>query len=514
MHCKIRVNQCWVIHMLLVLMRQIMLFRSDNMSKAVPLRSLVFLCLLVLPAGSVANADDERPNILLLLADNWAWPHAGVCGDRSVKTPNFDQLAREGVLFTHAFCQVPSCSPARAVLLTGQASHRLEDAANLWGKFPESLATYPRLLRQVGYTTGYSIKGWGPGRFHGERHTKLNPAGDSYDSFAKFISQVPADKPFCFWFGSHEPHQPWNHGDNFRGDLDPDNVKIPDYLPDHPVVRQTIVKYYAEVQRFDQEWGEMLKLLKKKGRHRNTIVVMVGDNGWQTPRGLANVYDAGTRVPMAVRWPKHIAKGQTREEFISFEDFAPTFLAAAGLPAPEAVTGRSFLPLVTDSEKNADSVWRTEVFLERERHANVRSGDRSYPCRAVRTRDYLYVRNLAPELWPAGDPEVHHAVGPFGDVDNTPFKELILSNRTKPGMNRFFQLGFGKRPAEELYVLKSDPDQVTNVAGDTKYTEVIHRLSAKLDNWMEDTSDPRSRSASTSQFDAYPYFGGPAKKKD
>ena len=237
---------------------------------------------------------------------------------------------------------------------------------------------------------------------------------------------------------------------------------------------------------------------------------MLGDNGWQTPRGLANVYDAGTHVPMAVRWPEVILQGRTCDKFISFEDLAPTFLSAAGLPVPEAMTGSNFLPLVSVLA-GKELAWRDAMFLERERHANVRVGDRSYPCRAVRTKKYLYVRNLAPELWPAGDPQVHHAVGPFGDVDNTPFKELILSLRDTPQMRPFFELGFAKRPAEELYLLESDPDQIHNVAAQSKYKTVIDELSRKLDDWMEKTDDPRSVDSKTDLFDKYEYFGGAAK---
>ena len=476
-------------------------------SKKTTRLSLIFLSIFF---STVVNAEQKKPNILLLLADNWAAPHASIMGDKSVKTPTFDRLAREGVLFTHAFCQVPSCSPARAVMLTGQASHRLEDAASLWGKFPAELETYPALLEQAGYFTGYAIKGWGPGRYRGEYHKKVNPAGKSFASFEAFHSQVPDETPFCFWFGSHDPHQPWNRGFDYRGDLDPAKVHVPAYLPDHPIVRKTIVDYYSEIQRFDHESHKILELLKNRGQLDNTLVVMLGDNGWQTPRGLANVYDAGTHVPMAVRWPEVIRPGQTGDKFISFEDLAPTFLAAAGLPVPEAMTGSNFLPLVS-ALAGKELAWRDAMFLERERHANVRVGDRSYPCRAVRTKKYLYVRNLAPELWPAGDPQVHHAVGPFGDVDNTPFKELILSLRDTPQMRPFFELGFAKRPAEELYLLESDPDQIHNVAAQSKYKTVIDELSRKLDDWMEKTDDPRSVDSKTDLFDKYEYFGGAAK---
>ena len=145
--------------------------------------------------------DPPPPNILLMLADNWAWPHAQVYGDRSVKTPSFDRLARQGALFTHAFCQIPSCSPARAVLLTGQAAHRLSDAANLWGHFPDSLPTYPKMLQQKGYQVGYMTKGWGPGRFQGQKHTRLNPAGKKYASFNDFLDHTPQGKP-CLLYTS------------------------------------------------------------------------------------------------------------------------------------------------------------------------------------------------------------------------------------------------------------------------------------------------------------------------
>ncbi len=462
--------------------------------------------------GSTEGEDTKssRPNILLLLADNWGWPHASIGGDTSVKTPTFDRLARDGVLFTHAFCQVPSCSPARAVLLTGQAAHRLQQAANLWGDFPKELPTYPAILKASGYATGFSVKGWGPGRYRNERHTKLNPAGDRHKSFEEFLSGVSSDQPFCFWFGSHDPHQPWDRGADFRGNLDAQKVKVPGYLPDHAIVRQTIVDYYCEVQRFDHECGEILKALQESGRAQNTLVIMVGDNGWQMPRGLANVYDAGTRVPMAIRWPAQIAPSQTSGDFISFEDFAPTLMSAAELTVPDTMTGRDFLPLITGSGK-INPPWRDAIFLERERHANVRSGDRSYPCRAVRTKQYLYVRNLAPNLWPAGDPQTHHAVGPFGDVDNTPIKDLILGQREEPGMRRFFELGFGKRPAEELYDLKTDPDQVNNLAAKPESASAIDELSKKLDRWMKLTGDPRSENAKDFRFDRFKYYGRAAR---
>ncbi|MCH2181752.1 MAG: sulfatase [Mariniblastus sp.] len=473
---------------------------------------LLAVALTVLIGTVPAEAADQgaRPNILLLVGDNWAWPHAGACGDRSVKTPTFDRIAKRGVLFTHTFCQVPSCSAARAVLLTGQASHRLEDAANLWGLFPDHLTTYTAILREHGYATGYTVKGWGPGIYRGAKHTRLNPAGTAYKSFDGFLQKVPQGKPFCFWFGSHDPHQPWNRGDDFRGDLDPDQVEVPPYVPDHPVTRQAITDYYAEVQRFDHECGQMLTLLAERGQLDNTLVIMLGDNGWQLPRGLANVYDAGTRVPMAIEWPGKMEGGRTSDALISFEDIAPTLLTAAGITPPAEMTGHDFLPLATGTH---DVAWRDALFLERERHANVRARHRSYPCRAVRTDTFLYVRNLMPELWPAGDPQWHWAVGPYGDLDNTPIKQLILQGKNQAAFQPFFQLGFAKRPAEELYDLGQDPHQLVNVADQAKYAGTKQTLSDKLDAWMKATDDPRAVDPRDPRFDRYPYFGQAARSK-
>lgn len=402
----------------------------------------------------------ERPNIVLILADNWAWPHAGAYGDRVVKTPAFDRIAREGALFDHAFCSVPSCSAARAVLLTGQAAHRLGHGANLWGELPAKFPVYPDRLEAHGYAVGYAGKGWGPGNVEKSGRTR-NPAGPEFESFDAFLETVPQGTPFCFWHGSRLPHRAWTEG---RGELDRslrNLVRVPPELPDVPEVRDDILDYYAEVQQFDAELARILAQLDARGLAKNTLLIVAGDNGWQMPRGLANLYDSGTRVPMAVRWPTSIEGGRKIDAFASFEDVAPTFLEAAGLEVPAEMTGRSLVALLgRRSEKGRDA-----VFLERERHANVRDGDRSYPARGVRTKQFLYIRNFQPELWPAGDPEVHWAVGPYGDVDPSVTKQWILDRRNETRSTKYYDLSFAKRQAEELYDLTRDPGQVENVAG-------------------------------------------------
>jgi arylsulfatase A-like enzyme len=296
-------------------------------------------------------------------------------------------------------------------------------------------------------------------------------------------------------------------GSGVKSGMDPAKVFVPPYLPDTAEVRSDICDYYFAVQRYDRETGDMLKLLEQAGKLDNTIVIMTGDNGWPFPRGKANLYDAGTRQPLAIRWPARVKGGRKSDAFISFQDFAPTFLAAAGLKVPDTMTGRSFLDLLTgDSD-----VKRERVFVERERHANVRKGDLSYPSRAIRTRGFLYIRNFHPERWPAGDPELWKAVGPYGDIDGGPTKEVLLAGKDDPKIARLFQLACGKRPAEELYDLAKDPYQMNNLAEAADYQETRKSLRKELDQWMRTTGDPRAQ-GDDDRWDKYPYFGSGPKK--
>jgi N-sulfoglucosamine sulfohydrolase len=460
------------------------------------------LSLLLLLAWTGLTAEPGRPNILFCIADDWAWPHAGIYGDKVVHTPNFDRIAREGILFTHAFSAAPSCTPSRAAILTGQAPHRLKEGGNLWGFLPKEFPVFPDRLEQAGYAIGHTRKGWGPGNFKAGGRSR-NPAGPQFKSFAEFFKAVPKGKPFYFWFGSQDPHRPYDRDSGLKAGLNLANVQVPPYWPDTPEVRRDILDYYYEVERFDRDVGEILKLLEAAGQLDQTLIVITGDNGSPFPRCKANLYDGGTRQPLAIRWPGKAGCGRVDESFVNLTDFAPTLLEAAGLqPSPE-MTGRSLMPIFSET---ALRKWPNALYLERERHANVRKGDVGYPSRAIRTKDFLYIRNFHPERWPAGDPEKWVAVGAYGDCDNGPTKEYILAHRDEPGAKQSFELAFGRRPAEELYDLKNDPHQMTNVAMRAEFVATRQRLDGQLQGWMRDTADPRATGGGDS-FDTYPYFG-------
>ena len=465
------------------------------------------LCLLLLCGLALATrAADSRPNILLCVADDASWPHFGANGDKVCRTPNFDRVAREGVNFRHAFCSSPSCTPSRGALLSGQDFWRLEDGANLWSRWPNKFAVYPDLLTKAGYHVGLKGKGWGPGDFKqgGREH---NPAGPAYKDFAMFLKTVPPDKPFCFWFGSHDPHRPYDRGAGVKSGHRIEEVTVPPFLPDTKAVRSDILDYYFEIERFDWDVGEMLKLLEQSGQLDNTLVVVTSDNGFPFPRGKATCYDAGTRMPLAIRWPPRIKGGRVVDDFVSLTDLAPTFLEAAGLrPLPE-MTGRSVLPLLTSGKSGQVEAARDKVFFGRERHANVRAGNVGYPIRAIRTSQFLYLRNFEPGRWPAGDPPLYGDVDEHLSIDGSPSKQAVVEHGDKADVKRLFDFAFAKRPAEELYDLGQDPWQMTNVATESRYTETKAKLHAELDRYMIETKDQRA-SGKGAEFDRYYYVTG------
>jgi uncharacterized sulfatase len=451
-------------------------------------------------AAAAPKAAERRPNILFCIADDWSWPHAGVYGDKVVKTPTFDRIARQGVLFRQAHCAAPSCTPSRGSVLTGQMFYRLEEGANLWSTLPAKFPVYTDLLAAAGYHVGCTRKGWGPGDVKAGGRTQ-NAAGRQYRDFTAFLAERPKGKPFCFWFGSHEPHRGYRKGSGLQSGKRTEDVTVPPFLPDCQEIRSDILDYYVEVEQFDSQVAGLVQQLEQIGELDGTLVVVTSDNGMPFPRAKSNLYDCGTHMPLAVRWPAKVKGGRVVEDFISFTDFAATFLEAAGCEVPACMTGRSFLGLLTGGRSGRVDPKRDRAFVGKERHTDRREGGVGYPCRAVRTRDYLYIRNFAPERWPAGDPPG------YGDIDGSPSKSYVLDHRDDEKVRRFFELACAKRPAEELFDLKRDPAELTSVAGREEYRAVQEKLSAELTAYLKATNDPRVVGGGE-KFDQYLYRGG------
>ncbi len=425
------------------------------------------------------------------MSDNHSWNHLGCYGDPVVKTPNIDLIAEQGVKFTHAFCAAPSCTPARAGMLSGQDIWRLEEGANLHGIFPDKYPLYTDILRESGYFVGCQGKGWGPGSVE-DSGREFNHGGKKYPSFAEFINSNDQNKPWCYWFSSVNPHRPYEVNSGEASGMDKSLVNVPSYLPDNDIVRGDICDYYLEIQHFDTEVGKILDALKASGQWDNTIIIICGDNGWQMPRGLANLYDFGTRIPMIFYWKDHFPGGRTVNNFVNLNDLAPTLLEVNKLTIPSGMTAKSLVNILYSKESGHLDIDREFIVTARERHALCRLNGLGYPGRAIRTYEYLYIRNYEPDRWPTGDPPL------FGDVDAhmlhypSPTKNYILANKNSPEIKTLYKIAFDMRPAEELYDLKKDPDQMNNVACLEEYKEIKQGLSNKLTDYLRNTKDPRA----------------------
>lgn len=463
------------------------------------------------------SAESARPNVLFVIFDDWnGSTHAGAYGCDWVKTPNFDRIAREGILFNHVFTSNPKCSPCRASILTGRNTWQLKEAVNHNGLFPSGFEVYPDLLEKAGYFVGLTGKGWGPGDFKSCGRTH-NPAGPSFDAarlkpvasgigkidyatnFEAFLEAKPADQPFCFWMGFQEPHRPYEPGSGERLGKALDQVDVPRFLPDLPAVRSDLLDYAIEVEWGDAQLGRALETLEKAGQLDNTLVVVTSDHGMPFPYVKGQIHEDGFHLPLAIRWGAAIKAGRVVEDFVNVRDLAPTFLELAGLKPDPQMTGRSLLPILR-SERSGWIENRDAMLIGKERHDIGRPFDQGYPVRALRTREFLYVHNFHPERWPAGNPETD-----FGNCDPGPTKEIIKSLG-----GYFYDLSFGKRQPDELYRLSDDPECVRNLASDLAFREQMLQMQTRMMAMLREEGDPRAL-GHPEAFDDYHYVGGRAK---
>ena len=378
-------------------------------------------------------------------------------------------------------------------------------------------ATYPKRLADSGYHTGHWRKSWGPGRLSNWTEAGLgHPAGKKYQSFDAFLEKWDRQQPFCFWLGASDPHRPYRAGSGKQNGMDLDKIELFPHFPDSETVRSDVADYYFEVQRFDNDVEKALNRLEEIGALENTIVVMTGDHGMPFPRCKANLYDSGTRVPMAIQWPSGIkTTNRTINDFVSTTDLAPTFLDLAGVDIPEAMTGKSWRAIIESDRSVRVDKERNFVITGKERHVPCQEGDDTAgtPMRAIRTNDYLLIHNYRPDRWPAGTPNYKEAYIEscwLGDCDNGPTKTYMVDNREKDEEHqRKYDLSFAKRPAFELYDLRRDPAQLNNVADDAKYLGTRKALTETLANALRDSGDPREtgNGAEIDLFEKSKYFG-------
>lgn len=459
----------------------------------------------------------ERPNVLIFIADDMSYPHAGAYGCDWVSTPGFDRVAEDGILFTNAFTPNAKSAPSRACLLTGRYSWQLEDAANHITNWPEGkFPTFMETLASYGYSTAYTGKGWAPGNpgmSDGRPRELTGPAWsgrkcpppaafmsnlDYAANFKDFIDNTPDDRPWAFWIGTQEPHRPYDFGAGIRhGASASDVTQVPEYLPDNKTVRTDFTDYAFEIGYLDSHLCKVLGILEESGELDNTIIIVTADNGMPFPRAKGNQYNASVHVPLAIMWKNGIADpGREEESYVSFIDIAPTLLQACGVKDSDMeMSGRE----MTDLFRNDPSEDRSWIVLGQERHDYGRPHNQGYPVRSIIMDGYLYINNLKPELWPSCDPETGY-LNTDGSPSKTEILELMRSGRDR----HLWDLSFGKRPGEELYNLEDDPDCMNNLAELVKYSGLMGKMRQILRDEQERTSDPRL-GADGDIFDRYPF---------
>jgi hypothetical protein len=396
-------------------------------------------------------------------------------------------------------------------LLTGRISWQLEEAANHVPFFPAKFRTFMESLGENGYYTGFTAKGWAPGvaldstgkprqltgkPFNAKKTippTNAISNNDYSGNFEDFLNSRRDDKPFCFWYGSTEPHRAYEYGSGVsKGGKNLNDVdKVFKFWPDDEIVRNDMLDYAFEIENFDNHLVKMLALLEEKGELENTIVIVTADNGMPFPRIKGQAYEYSNHMPLAIMWGKGLKNpGRTIQDFISFIDFAPTILEAAGINESESgmqpIEGKSFMDIFYSSKKGFISKERTSVLIGKERHDVGRPNDAGYPIRGIIKDGFLYLTNYRSERWPAGNPETGYL-----NTDGSPTKTLILEMQRNRVSADFWKMNFGIRPAEELYDLGKDPECLKNLVVDAGYNPVKRRLHEALYVELLQQDDPR-----------------------
>lgn len=441
---------------------------------------LTFFLLLVSQTSFAA----EKPNILIVMADDCTHSDLPVYGGRNAFTPNITQLAAQGLVFNKAYLASAMCQPCRAELFTGQYPLRNGCAWNHSASRPET-KSLPHYLGDVGYRVGLAgkvhVKPDAAFPFENvsgfDRNCVRDPTREhTVDGVRRFVSRDP-EQPFCLVIALVEPHVPWVMGD--PGRYPEDRIELPPNIADTATTRNAFSRYLAEITYMDSQVGDILQVIEETGHTDDTLVLFTSEQGSQFPGCKWTNWDTGLHTALIARWPGRVAAGQRTDALVQYADVVPTLLAAAGGTLPEAVDGSSFLPVLV-GEKQTHRAFTYGV------HNNLPEGP-AYPIRTVFDGRHRYIRNLAPD-------EIYiekHLMGWDGSGRlNNPYwatwvREAWNDRRTYELVKRYQH-----RPAEHLYETSEDPYELQNLAGDARLEPVRARLAAELDRWMKSQRDP------------------------
>ena len=337
----------------------------------------------------------------------------------------------------------------------------------------------------------------------------------------------PPGKPFSFWFGAHEPHRSFGKGLGIKNGLDPEKVVVPSFLPDTPEIRSDILDYCYEIQWFDAHLMRMLDALENNGELENTLIVVTSDNGMAFPRAKANCYEFGIHMPLAISWPAKFPAGRRVDDVVNLIDVTATIYEVTNVapPSETPLAGSSLVNVLESTKSGIIDPARNTTFSGRERHSSSRFNTLGYPQRAIRTTEYLYIRNFRPERWPAGAPQMYGVgksrettatsmkLGPmhggYADIDPCPTLDFMVANVNDAELGKYLHWSIDHRPAEELFDIKDDPGCLKNLADDAEHQKTKLDLSSRLLDYLTRTQDPRVVDADGGDiFETYPRYSG------
>ena len=475
--------------------------------------------------GQQGQPRRKPANILFAVADDLT--HVSAYGHTFLKTPNFDKIGSEGVLFMRAHTPSSKCAPSRSTIVTGRNPWQLGAAANNQPYFPEDYKSVVEVLENNGYHVGYTGKGWGPGEIVGKRSSltgkeynsemataasKPSKAVSPYDytaNFKVFLNKKPKSAPFFFWYGCKEPHRAYQTGSAANQGKFPEDLEwMPSYWPDNNNVRTDILEYAVEAEYFDKHLGQIIEVLEKalpRAEADNTMIIATSDNAMPFPHFKGAPYHHATLMPLAIKWKGEVVQpGRRSHALISFADFAPTFLAAAMVQQDNSgmqkIQGKSLDDILLGT-RSEDDVETQTLLTGRERNAVAHNDAQGYPTRGIIQGKFSYLYNFRTENWPEGSPDIH-----YREVSGSPTKDATLRIKTD---TEKYQVLYAKRPQEELFDIDADPESTTNLANSTAFSEIRINMKRLLFAALEAQGDPRATpGADGNVFDEYPRVGG------
>ena len=438
---------------------------------------LILIIIATIISGT-ANAQIEKPNILVLIADDAGWQDFGCYGNPVIKTRNIDQLAAGGFKSTNAFLMTPQCSPSRISILTGKYPHQT-GAEDLHMPLPENEILIPAYLKKNKYFTGYLRKGhFGP---NGDR--QFDWYSNELNDFSAFLDSA-GTQAFFLWVGFTDPHRPYKKGiiDNPQ---DPAKVIVPPYLVDDSDTRDDLADYYNYITRMDLQIGTYVQTLHDRHLLENTMIIFFSDNGAPFPRAKGTLYDSGIKTPLIFYWPSKVKPGIVFQDLIGVIDLAPTILETAGVEIPEIMEGKSLLHILF----NPDLPGSKYVYSERNWH------NCDEHMRSIRSERYKLITNAYTDL----------PHGTAADITAGPSWQSLKKSRETGILTPLQAMIFTvPRPPEELYDIINDPDESDNLISNPQYQEIARELRKELRQWEERTGDfppeQRRRKDNTDRF--------------